>query len=68
MTDVSDLYPLQQSLEIGSFVKMLVREVLSDRYGITQANFQYQGVEIRMNIREVETILKLCKSSENAAI
>ena len=46
MNDVSGLYPLQQSLEIGSFVEMLVRRVLSDRYRITQKEFQYQGVEI----------------------
>ena len=32
MCDVSELYPLQQSLVIGSYVKMLVRRVLSDRY------------------------------------
>ena len=48
MTDVSGLYPLQKSLVIGSYVKMLVREVLSDRYRITQEQFQYQGVEISM--------------------
>ena len=30
MYDVSGLYLLQQSLEIGILVKMLVREVLSD--------------------------------------
>ena len=46
MTDVLGLYPLQQSLVIGSYVKMLVREVLSDRYRITQEQIQYQGVEI----------------------
>ena len=38
---------------------MLVREVLSDRYRIRQAKSQYQRVEIRINIREVETSLKL---------
>ena len=42
---VSGLYPLQQSLVIPSYVKMLVRRVLSDRYRITQDKFQYQGVE-----------------------
>ena len=31
MNDVSGLYPLQQSLEIGSYIKMLVCRVLSDR-------------------------------------
>ena len=31
MTDHSGLYPLQQSLVIGSYVKMVVREVLSDK-------------------------------------
>ena len=31
VTDVTGLYPLQQSLRIGSYVKMLVREVLSDK-------------------------------------
>ena len=46
MYDVLGLYPLQQSLVIGSYVKMLVRRVLSDRYRITQAKFQYQRVEI----------------------
>ena len=46
MTDVSGLYPLQQSLVIGSYVKMLVRRVLSDRYSRTQYKFQYHGVEI----------------------
>ena len=30
MYDVLGLYPLQQSLVIGSYVKMLVCEVLSD--------------------------------------
>ena len=44
MYDVSGLYLLQQSLEIGSYVKMLVRKVLSDRYRITQEKFQYHGV------------------------
>ena len=36
MYDVSGLYPLQQSLVIGSYVKMLLRGVLSDRHRITQ--------------------------------
>ena len=31
MDDVAGLYPLQQSLVIGSYVKMLVRRVLSDK-------------------------------------
>ena len=31
INELSGLYSLQQSLEIGSFVKILVREVLSDR-------------------------------------
>ena len=31
ITDVAGLYPLQQSLVIGSYVKRLVHEVLSDR-------------------------------------
>ena len=31
MNDVSGLYPLQQSLEIESYVRMLVHEVLSDK-------------------------------------
>ena len=39
MTDVSGLYPLQQSLVKGSYVKMLMRRVLSDRYRITQEKF-----------------------------
>ena len=30
---------------------MLVREVLSDRYRITQDKFQYQRVEISMTFR-----------------
>ena len=46
MTDVLGLYPLQQSLVIGSYLNMMVREVLSDRYRITEENFQHQGVEI----------------------
>ena len=46
MYDVSGLNPLQQSLVIGSYVKMLVPRVLSDRYRITQGEFQYHGVEI----------------------
>ena len=47
MTNVSGLYSLQQTLVVGSYAKMLVREVLSDRYRITQEKFQYQGaVEI----------------------
>ena len=44
-TDVSGLYPLQLSLVIGSYVKMLVPRVLSDRYTKRQEQFQYQGVE-----------------------
>ena len=51
MYDVSGLYPLQQSLVIGSYVKMLVREVLSDRYRIIQDKFQYQRVEILITSR-----------------
>ena len=46
---LKQLYPLQQSLVIvviGSYAKMIVRKVLSDRYRITQEQFQYQGVEI----------------------
>ena len=50
MYDASGLYSLGQSLVIGSYLKMLVREVLSDRYRITQEKFQYQGVEIYMTI------------------
>ena len=46
MYDVSDLYPLQQSLIIESDVKMLVRRVLPDRYRITQEKFQYHRVEM----------------------
>ena len=46
MTDVSGLYPLQQSLVTGSNVKMLVREVLLDRFSMRQEKFQYHGVEI----------------------
>ena len=46
MYHVSGLYPLQQWLVIGSYVKILVREVLSDRYRITQETFQNQGEEI----------------------
>ena len=51
MYDVSGLYPLHQSLAIRSYVKMLVRRVLSDRYRIAQAKFQYQGVEICMTFQ-----------------
>ena len=46
INDVSGLYSLQQSLVIGSYVKMMVCRVLSDRYRIIQEQFQYQGVEI----------------------
>ena len=46
MADVWGLYPLQQSLVIGSYVEIMVREVLLDRYRTTQEQFQYQGVEI----------------------
>ena len=38
------LYPLQQSLMIGSYVKMLVPMVLSDRYRITQEKSNLLGV------------------------
>ena len=41
MDDVSGIHSLQQSLVIGSFVKMLMHRVLSDRYRITQEQFQY---------------------------
>ena len=37
-----------ESLEIGSYVKLLVHRVLSDRYRITQDKLQYQRVEIYM--------------------
>ena len=60
MTDVSGLYPLQQSLEIGSYVKMLVRRVLSDKYRIPQEKFYYQGVEICMLYR----VFNLCKNHQ----
>ena len=33
-------------------MKILVREVLSDRYRITQEQFKYQGVEICMTFRK----------------
>ena len=46
MYDVSGLYPLQQSLVIGWYVKMMVPRILSDRYRIRQEKFKYQGVEI----------------------
>ena len=52
INDVSGLYPLQQSLVIGSHVaKMLVRRVQSDKYKTTQEQFEYQGVEICMAFR-----------------
>ena len=51
MYDVSGLFPLQQSLVIGSYVKMMVRMVLSDRYRIIQEQFQHQGVEIQLTFR-----------------
>ena len=56
INDVSGLYPLQQSLVIGSCVKMLVREVLSDRYRITQGKFQYLGAEMCMTFASVPFI------------
>ena len=40
MYDVSGIYPLQQSVVIGSYVEMLVHMVLSDRYRIRQKQFQ----------------------------
>ena len=46
MYDVSGLYPSQQSLVNGSYIKMLVYRVLSDRYRITQEELQYHRVEI----------------------
>ena len=46
MYDVSGLYALQQSQVIESYVKMLVRRALSDRYRITQEQFQYHRIEI----------------------
>ena len=46
MYDVLGLYPLQQSLLMGSYLKMLMCRVLSDRYRIIQEQFKYQGVEI----------------------
>ena len=51
INDVSGWYPLQQSLVIGSYVKMLVHEVPSDRCTITQERFQYQGVGILVTFR-----------------
>ena len=42
---VSGLFHLQQSLAIGSYAKMLVRIVLSDRYRRTQEKFQYQEAD-----------------------
>ena len=52
MYDVSGLYPLQQSLEMGSYVKLLVRRVLLDRCSrMTQEKFQYDGVEMCMTFR-----------------
>ena len=44
INDVLGLYPLQESLVIGRYVKMLARRVLSDRYRRTQEKFQYHGV------------------------
>ena len=46
INELSGLYSLQLSLEIGSFVKMLVRELILDRYRITQDKFMYQRAEI----------------------
>ena len=48
---VSGLYHLQQSLVIESYIKKLMRRVLSDRYRIKQEKFQYQGEEICMMFR-----------------
>ena len=55
INDVSGLYHLQQLLVIESYLKMLARRVLSDRYRTKQEKFQYQGVEIYMTFR-VSTI------------
>ena len=46
MTDVLGLCSLQQSLVIESYVKMLMRRVLSDRYRRTQEQFLHQRAEL----------------------
>ena len=57
MTDVLGLYHLQQSLVMVSYVRMLVCERLSDRYRITQEQFQYQGVEICMTFWQQSLVI-----------
>ena len=56
MIDVSGYTLYRQSLVIGSYVKMMVRRVLSDRYRITQERFQYHRVEICMTFRVIPFI------------
>ena len=51
MTDVSGLYPLSKVIANEIYVKMLLREVLLDRYRTTLEQFQYQGVEVYMTFR-----------------
>ena len=46
INDVLGLYPLEHSLVIWSYVRMLVRRVLSDRYRTTQEQLQYHRAEI----------------------
>ena len=57
MYDVLGLYPLQQPLVIGSYVKMLVSRVLSDRYRITKI-----PVPRSRNINDVSSLYPLQQS------
>ena len=61
ITDVTGLFPLQQSLEIGSYVNMLVREVLSDK---TQNNTKKIPVPRSRNITDVTGLFPLQQSLE----
>ena len=51
--------PVQQSLEIRRYIKMMVHEVLWDRYKMSQEKFQYQGIE---NSNDVSGLYSLQQS------
>ena len=58
------LYPLPQSLVIGSYIEMLMRRVLADRYRRTQEQFQYHGVEISMTF-QAYTLYQISKCEQD---
>ena len=67
MYDVSSIYHLQQQLlVIGSYVKMLVRGVLSDRYRIRQENSSTKEYKYIWRFGPVPFVTgnrKLCKNA-----